>query len=418
MSQLRLAHLGLILAAIGLNMAPSIVGLGSVAQAEALRAAVGTPLQAAKELMGKKKFAEALAKVNEADRVGSKTADESFVIERMRASAASGAGDNEAAAKSFETLINSYSGKLSPKDQAAYVQSLGSIYYRTKNYSKAIQWITRYEKDGGTDPAMHSLLLQAYSLTGNSGKAISELQANVQASEKAGRTPPEDQLLSLANFASKQTDKTAYVGALEKLVAYYPTKDLWNNLVTRVQSKPGFSQRLLVEVYRLKLALGMLAKDNEYMEMALLTLQDGFAAEAKGVLEKGFQAGVLGAAGADVSRQKRLQDKALKTLAENQATLAKREAEATKSKEGNDLVNIGYDYATNGQIDKGISLIEQGIRYGNLKRPEDAKLHLGIAEALAGHKAKAIQTFKTVQGKDGTADLARYWILQLNHPMK
>ena len=53
----------------------------------------------------------------------------------------------------------------------------------------------------------------------------------------------------------------------------------------------------------------------------------------------------------------------------------------------------------------------------NLKHPDDAKLHLGIAYALAGKKAKALSTLKSVGGTDGTADLARYWIMAINHPL-
>ena len=37
--------------------------------------------------------------------------------------------------------------------------------------------------------------------------------------------------------------------------------------------------------------------------------------------------------------------------------------------------------------------------------------------ANAGKKANALSAFKTVQGGDGAADLARYWVLNLNHPM-
>jgi hypothetical protein len=47
-----------------------------------------------------------------------------------------------------------------------------------------------------------------------------------------------------------------------------------------------------------------------------------------------------------------------------------------------------------------------------MKRPDDAKLHLGIACLQAGRKAEALQVLKSVQGSDGTADLARFWILQ------
>ncbi|GAC1417821.1 MAG: hypothetical protein NVSMB6_20010 [Burkholderiaceae bacterium] len=62
-------------------------------------------------------------------------------------------------------------------------------------------------------------------------------------------------------------------------------------------------------------------------------------------------------------------------------------------------------------------MMEQGIARGGLKRPEDAKLHLGIAYLQAGKKAEAIKMLKTVQGGDGTADLARYWIILANHPI-
>ena len=46
-----------------------------------------------------------------------------------------------------------------------------------------------------------------------------------------------------------------------------------------------------------------------------------------------------------------------------------------------------------------------------MKYPEDAKLHLGEAYAVAGKKQQAISTLKSVGGKEGTADLARYFIM-------
>ena len=90
------------------------------------------------------------------------------------------------------------------------------------------------------------------------------------------------------------------------------------------------------------------------------------------------------------------------------------EAEAAASKDGNALVNLGYAYVTAGQFDKGIGMIEEGIAKGNLKNPDEAVLHLGMSQLQAGKKAAAIKTLKSVQGKDGTADLARYWIIYAN----
>jgi tetratricopeptide (TPR) repeat protein len=417
MTQFRFAHIGLLLAAIGLNIAPALVGVAAPAYAAGeqvtMRPEIGKPLQAAQELMKAHKYKEALAKIHEADSVAGKTPAEAYTIERMRASVAAASGDNATAAKSFEALIES--GKLAPAEQLKFTNALGGLYYQMKDYPKAITWWSRYLKEGGDDPKIRTILLQTYYLAGDYGRAQKEIQADVQAQEKTGQTPGEEELQLLANCALKQNDKAGYVNTIEKLVAYHPKKEYWADLLNRVQSKPGYSDRLALDVYRLKLAVGQMNGAADYMEMSQLALQAGFPAEAVKIVDQGYKAGLLGT-GADAERHKRLRDLATKTANDDQKSMAQSEAEAAKAKDGTAMVNLGYAYVTAGQADKGIVLMEQGIKKGGLKRTEDAKLHLGIAYLAAGKKPEAIQTFKTVQGTDGTADLARYWIMQASRP--
>ena len=66
---------------------------------EGVRPEVGTPLQAAQTLIKAQKYKEALVKVRDAEGAPNKTAHETYLIERMRIAAASGAGDMAAAAK-------------------------------------------------------------------------------------------------------------------------------------------------------------------------------------------------------------------------------------------------------------------------------------------------------------------------------
>ena len=91
------------------------------------------------------------------------------------------------------------------------------------------------------------------------------------------------------------------------------------------------------------------------------------------------------------------------------------DAEAAAARSGDALLAQGLNYVGHGQFDKGLALMEQGLAKGNLKYPEDAKLHLGYAQLKAGRKAAAVKTFKTVSGTDGSADLARLWIVQAEH---
>lgn len=380
---------------------------------ETLRPEVGKHLQAAQELIKAQKYKEALAKVQEADAVSGKTAYEGFIIERMRGVAAGGAGDTEIAARAFDAVISS--GRLPEAEKLRIIESMAGTSYRMKDYPRAITWANRYFKEGGTNPLVRTVLAQAYYLGNDFANAAKESLAEIQAAEKAGSVPSEDKLQLLASAYAKQNDNGGYATALEKLVTHYPKKDYWGDLISRIQKKPGFSDRLSLDVYRLALATGNLAAASEYMEMIQLAIQAGYPAEAKKIADQGFASGVLGT-GADAERHQRLRDLAAKQVAEDQKIMGKNESDVSAAKEGTGLVNVGYAYVTLGESQRGLKLMEQGLQKGGVRRPDDAKLHLGVAYYLAGQKAKAVQAFKTVQGSDGTADLARLWILLASRP--
>jgi tetratricopeptide (TPR) repeat protein len=175
MTKFRLAHLGLVMAAIGFTAAAPLAGFSSVAYAaETVRAEIGKPLQEAQKLAAAGKNKEALAKLKETDAVGGKTANETYLIERTRASAAAAAGDNDAAAKAFESVINS--GKLSPAE-SPNSEALAGIYYRAKDYNKAITWFQRVLKDNPGNTQAHEYIVQIYYTSGKYAEAAKELQA-------------------------------------------------------------------------------------------------------------------------------------------------------------------------------------------------------------------------------------------------
>ena len=392
-------------AATAAGLLIGVLPLHSAAQG-GLRPEVGKPLQAAQDLVKAGKYREALAKVRELDSVGGKTPAETNTIERMRLAAASGAGDADTAARSFEAISSSVAGP----DKLRMIESIAGTYYRSKEYAKAMQWYQRYFKEGGTSGANRTLLIQTQYLSGDFAGASKELMAEIQAAEKNGTAPAEERINLLMNAAVRQKDIAGETFALERLVSYYPKKEYWVTLLNRLQRKPNFSDRLVLDTYRLSLATGSMSTASDYMELAQLTVQAGFPSEGKKVVDKGFAAGVLGA-GAEAERHKRLRDLVAKKIDETKAGQAADEKQALAAKDGNDLVNVGMGLVLDGQAAKGLQLMQQGIAKGGLKRAEDAKLHLGIAQIVAGENAKAQATFKTVAGNDGTADLARLWAL-------
>jgi len=371
---------------------------------------IGKPLQAAQAAIKERKFSEALVRLKEADAVATKSPYEIGILEQLRLIAAIGAEEPAVAAKAYDVLANA--GGLAPAQKLQFIQAIANADYKIKDYGATATWVNRYFQAGGNDLAMHTLLSQTYYLNNDFVNAAKATSDTIDAYEHAGTQPPETLYQLLTSCAVKQNDKKAYAAALEKLVAAYPKPEYWADLVHQVAAKPGFPDRLSLDVYRLQFAIGALTTAAQYMEFAELAIQAGLPAEAKAVVDKGYQAGVLGS-GAEAERHGRLRDMAKRSTDADQPTLASAEAEANKKPDGTALVNTGLDFYGYGQYDKAAALIQAGIAKGNVKNPDDAKLHLGIVLLAAGNKAKALEAFKSIKSGDAVNDLARLWIIKI-----
>lgn len=380
-----------------------------------VRPQVGAPLKAASDLLKAGKATEAMAKIREAEAVPGRNADENATLEGLRLSAASRTGDADAMVRAFEAL--KAAGRLPAANQLTTMEAIAGTYLRAGNGAKALDWANKYFAAGGKSADMKQIQTQAQLRSGDVGTVLKDTLAEINADEKAGRTPSKDKLDLALWAANKRGDAATEASIFQKQLHYYPTKQLWAQVLGTLQTKKGFSSRFSLDVQRLKLATDNMAGPNDYMELAQLAAQAGYPDEGKQVVAKGFAAGVL-KPDADAGRPKRLDDLLTKRVAEAKANEAAAEKEARDAKEGDGLVKLGLALAQRGQAANGVKLIEEGIAKGNLKRPEDAKLYLGLAQHLAGDNAKAQATWRTVKGTDGAADLAGLWSVYVRSAKK
>jgi len=417
------ARLGVIAAVLGISAVSSFISAGAYADtpaaetkapAEVMRAEISKPLIAAKALFDANKIAEALAKIAETDAVPNKTPYEIFAVERTRGDYYLKAGDKVKSAQSFEAVIAT--NYLRKADQLNLMQIIAQMYFQSSNYPLTISWSERYFKEGGPDARAKDLLNKSYFLNKDYAQAYKGFSAYAQDELAAGRIPDEQHLQLVLNCASQLNDQVGTLKAVVQLTTYYPSVKQWSYLVSQIHSKPGFSDKLFLDLYRLKQELSLLKTAPEFLDMSEMATRAGLPAEAKKALEQGFAAGLLDK-GADAKKNAALLDSANKRAAEDLKTMQQGEAGAAKSKDGSALANLGMAYATAGQYDRGASLIEQGISKGGFARIEEAKLHLGLVYYWAGKKEEAIKQLKTVEGADGTAEIAQYWAMQISHPL-
>ncbi|MEA3119460.1 MAG: hypothetical protein QOI13_2730 [Paraburkholderia sp.] len=365
--------------------------------ADTLRPEIAKPLNAAQDLYRAHKYKDALAKIGAAAAVPNKTPYETNMIEEMRGAAAMAAGDTATAAQAYEALLAG--GRLSGEDEARMSSVLAGIYFQQKSYAKAISIAQRYLKAGGSDPQMRTLLVQSYYLSNDFADATKLLKASVEAQVHAGHAPDEADLQLLGTCAQQAKDDAAYRSALEALVAYHSKPSYWVDLFASIRSEPGYSSRLDIDIYRLRRAAGSLTTADDYMEMTQLAIVSGSTAEAKQVIDQGFASGILGR-DAQAAREKRLQ-----TLA---ATRAQAPADSANSVSP---VDAGLNLVFAGKANEGTSMMEAAIAKGGLDHPDEARLHLGVAYYVAGQKTRAVRVFRAVKGADGSAELARMWLL-------
>jgi hypothetical protein len=388
-----------------LAIAIAAAGMFTTAVAQGLRPEVGKPLQQASEFLKAGKAKEALGKVREAEAVPNRTAAEQLTIDRMKGAAAQRAGDNATAAQALESVFN----KVSGNEQAQTAEQLAFAHSQLRDWSRSQQWATKAQQLGNNSAQLRQLISYLQSQSGDYAAIAKDAAAGIAAAEQAGRRPEEGDLLRLADAQQRSGNMGAYIGTLEKLLANYPKKEYWSAYLGRLTRKPGFAQRLGLDVMRLRLASGTLEKTDDFMEMAQLAIQAGYPAEGVDIVDKGFAARTLGV-GPEAERHQRLKDLAVKRNAEKKASLAADAAAAAAAPEGDALVEVGYAYVTLGQVDQGVKLIEQGIAKGKLKRPEDAKLRLGMAQIQSpALKARGLQTLRSIKGSDGVAEVGRLW---------
>ena len=380
-------------------------GVSTHAVAQGVRAEIGRPLQQAAELIKAGKGREALAKVREAEAVEGKSGAEQLTIDRMKAAAAQRAGEHAVAVQALEAVHPKTSGA----EAGQIAEQIAFAYSQLKNNAKASEWIGKAQQAGNNSASLKQLQSYLQGASGDYAAIAKDAAAAVAAAEAAGRKPEESDLLRLADAYQRTGNSAGQAATLEKLLFAYPgKKTYWDAYLARLSRRSGF-ERFTLDVMRLRLETGSLTKTEDFVEMAQLALQAGLPAEGRRIVERGYAAKALGS-GPEAERHKRLKDLAVKREEESRAAIANQAREAAEQKTGDDLVKVGYAQASLGNVDEGVKLIEQGIAKGGLKRPEEAKLRLGMAQ-LQKNRAKALSVLRSVGGNDGSAEIARLWTL-------
>lgn len=379
-----------------------------------LRAELARPLKAAREALQAKQAVQALRLLDEARAVPNLSASERLLVERMAAVAAQEARQDAPALAALEFLTQS--DQLKPSEKLPYWLALVQLSQRSKDYPRLVLAARQYLQAGGTDLRMRLVLLQALSLQGQHQALLREALAFSNATAQgasagvvagAGGQPlveAELRLLGASQLALK--DKPGYVSTLKQLVARFPSKDYWVDLVSRLSDQPGFNPRYEIDVYDLLEKVGGLDEADDVITLANLALKAGLPAQALRVLEQAYSAKILGTGSAAASHAK-LRAQAAQRLAEDDksatppAASADAEAQAQWAK-----VLASKTRWADANVAYAKALAQPGLR-----REAETRLQHGVALFQAGQFPAARAMLESVRGDATAQELAGLWIM-------
>jgi len=373
--------------------------------------ALAKPLKAAQDAMTAKKLDDALAKVREAQGVaGEKTAYDNYVLNIMLFQIYQQKQDMGDAIPALQAAALS---QYAPADQQkVWLKNVALYYFQQKDFAKSLEVADQAVKHGAGDLDTLELIAKSQYLTGKYKDAEASMQDIVSKQEK----PDEESLKLLWQFSLKADDNAGAARAVEKLVAYYPKPEYWQNALASLLKMDIKDTHLQLNVYRLENDVGVLKLPSDYAEMAEIALDAGYPGETVTVLQQAFAKSVF-TEQRDKDRYQHLLDGAKQRAATDQAGLANSEHSAESAASGDPLVQVGGAYLSYSQPDKAAAAISKGIAKGGLKNPDEANLLLGIAQLRLRNPAEAQKAFDKVgaSSNSGYARLGKLWALRAHN---
>jgi hypothetical protein len=357
----------------------------SAPAAAAVSAKVGKPLQEAQALANAGNYKGALAKLNEAEAISGKSAEENKIINQMKDFIAIKSGDTSTPAGAKAKFANDYNAK---------------------KYKDVIDDGEALKKHNVLDAASMQIIAQAYYLSGDKNGCLKYIKNNF------GANPNDTTLTLQMRCAFDAGDEVTQRQALETLVAHTGKAEYWNDLLKMSEHGAGMRDHDTLDVYRLRLLTGTIAGKDEYTTLAQLAIQLKYFAEAQAVLEKGQAAKVL-----TDDRTNKLLALAKTQAAAATASAAKDLAAAQAAPKGDGLVKIGEDQWGQGKGKDAVATIKAGIAKG-VDDKNNAQIRLGMALIAAGQKAdaqKAFDAVKPASPTDKSAMVAHLWSLYARH---
>jgi hypothetical protein len=403
--------LGAALAAVGLAFQPAVAAPKKEEAKPAaptrkwnISAEAKKPLQELEAAVKSKDPAAYAAKLAPAQAVV-KSNDDKYALAQLMLQHALDTNDIPGQTAALQAALAS--GALDADSAAKANRSLGILAANSNNWPLAESALTSTVTASPDDLDSLVNLARAKIELKKQAEALPLLQKAITLTNAAGHPAPEAWYQNALKLAYNTHNDAAVAEINATLLKTFPTQANFKNAMAIYRASGRLPANSDLDLLRLAAASGIASK-NEYIYLASLADQAGLPGEAKGTLDAGRKAGVLGASdGAQIYSAN------APKITADRASLVVDEAKARAGGTARFVMNTANGFYGYGDYAKAADLFRVALTRSDVDASL-ANLRLGEALAMAGDRAGATAAFNAVKGP--RAELAGLWVNWLSMP--
>jgi len=291
--------------------------------------------------------------------------------------------------------------------------TIAQLYFVQEQWQKGINALLEWFKITESPNAnAYVLLAQGYYQIKDYDKALLNVEKAIAMYEAKDKIPKEQwyNLARFLYFEKNNTNKT--VEMLETLLKYYPKKQYWVQLSHMYGEQKKDSEQL--SAMDTAYVQGMLDKGTEQVTMAYLYLNADLPYKAAKVMDKGLKNKSIDG----TSKNWEIAGSAWRQAQEVDKSIPAMETAASKSDTGELYARLGSIYLDGDQFKKAITAINKGLARGGVKRPDNARLVLGMTYFNTKQYDKAREAFKAAGRDERSAKYADQWIKYMDSELQ
>jgi len=283
--------------------------------------------------------------------------------------------------------------------------TVAQLYFLQENWRKGIDTLNTWMSVTDTPSTnAYVLLANGYFQLKDYDKSLSNIQIAIDREESAGKVPKE-QWYNLARFIHFDRDNfREALNVLELLIMYYPKKQYWVQASHLYgEEKDEARQLALLEA---TYEQNLLDRSQDIVLISQLYLQAEVPYSAARAMEKGLADDIV----EKESKNYELAGVAWRQAQEVTKSLPMLEAAASKSEKGELYARLGNVYLDVDKNKEAVEALKRGLDRGGVKRPDQARLALGMAYFNLGDFNAARRAFREARKDKRARSYADQWL--------